>query len=145
MKAATEDELHGDWLDKALAGDSGDPLAPVPLTMPSNAVHPLQPVQPPLPPQPAVMEMEEADNALAHEVEREMSYAKSAAVKTIAAEPSTIAASPPAPLSDVIGRHQAAGVEYIMYADGSIDADDGKGLVRFKSMAELKAHITPEA
>ncbi len=40
---------------------------------------------------------------------------------------------------DVIGRYQAEGTSYIMYADGSIEAQSEQGVMRFGSMAELKA------
>ncbi len=39
----------------------------------------------------------------------------------------------------VIGRYEAEGTAYVMYADGSIDAQSEQGILRFKSMAELKA------
>jgi hypothetical protein len=40
-----------------------------------------------------------------------------------------------------IGRYEADGTSYIMYADGSIDARSEAGSFRFNSMAELKAYI----
>jgi hypothetical protein len=51
-------------------------------------------------------------------------------------------ASPEQPLGpqpEVIGRYEADGTAYVMYSDGSIDAQSEEGILRFKSMAELKA------
>ncbi len=43
--------------------------------------------------------------------------------------------------SAVIGRYEAEGTSYIMYADGSIEAQSDAGFYRFASMAELKSFI----
>jgi hypothetical protein len=43
--------------------------------------------------------------------------------------------------SAVIGRYTAAGTSYVMFADGSIEAESPSGIFRFKSMADLKAFI----
>ena len=48
---------------------------------------------------------------------------------------------PTAPTSPVIGRYDAEGTSYVMYADGSIEAQSEAGVYRFASMAELKAFI----
>ena len=45
------------------------------------------------------------------------------------------------PTSAVIGRYEADGTSYTMYADGSIEAQSSAGVYRFASMAELKAFI----
>ncbi len=50
-------------------------------------------------------------------------------------------APPTAPSSPVIGRYDAEGTSYVMYADGSIEAQSEAGVYRFASMAELKAFI----
>ena len=47
----------------------------------------------------------------------------------------------PATESPVIGRYEAEGTSYIMYADGSIEAQSEAGVYRFASMAELKSFI----
>ena len=57
------------------------------------------------------------------------------AAKVSAREESTPAASP------VIGRYESEGTSYVMYADGSIDAQSEAGVYRFASMAELKTFI----
>jgi hypothetical protein len=46
---------------------------------------------------------------------------------------------PEQPQPEVIGRYEAEGTTYVMYADGSIDAQTEEGVLRFKSMAELQA------
>ncbi|MGH6817823.1 MAG: hypothetical protein ACREC1_03510 [Methylovirgula sp.] len=40
---------------------------------------------------------------------------------------------------EVIGRYKVEGTEYLMYVDGSIDAQTADGILRFRSLAELKA------
>jgi hypothetical protein len=50
-------------------------------------------------------------------------------------------AEPPRAESPVIGRYEAEGTAYIMFADGSIEAQSEAGIFRFASMAELKAFI----
>ncbi len=56
------------------------------------------------------------------------------------------AAAPPlapegaaAPRLHIVGRYEVEGTNYVMFADGSIEAQSEQGIVRFKSMAELKA------
>ena len=41
----------------------------------------------------------------------------------------------------VIGRYDSDGTSYVMYSDGSIEAQSEAGVFRFNSMAELKAFI----
>jgi hypothetical protein len=41
----------------------------------------------------------------------------------------------------VIGRYDAEGTCYIMFADGSIEAQSEQGVARFRSMADLKAYF----
>ncbi len=53
-------------------------------------------------------------------------------------------AASPAPLEEglaIVGRYEADGTFYVMYADGSIDAQSDRGVFHFKSMADLKAFI----
>jgi hypothetical protein len=40
-----------------------------------------------------------------------------------------------------IGRYASAGTTYVMYSDGSIEAENESGVLRFPSMAALKAYI----
>jgi hypothetical protein len=42
---------------------------------------------------------------------------------------------------EIIGQYDAQGAHYIMYADGSIDAETAHGVYRFASMEELKQFI----
>ena len=76
-----------------------------------------------------------------------------AAGETLEAEAQPAAASPPVPSSPampadlaasespVIGRYESEGTSYVMFADGSIEAQSEAGIYRFRSMAELKAFI----
>ncbi|WOJ90729.1 hypothetical protein RZS28_05415 [Methylocapsa polymorpha] len=41
----------------------------------------------------------------------------------------------------IVGRHESDGTSYVMYADGSIDAQSERGIFHFNSMADLKAFI----
>ncbi|MHB8885442.1 MAG: hypothetical protein ACYC5H_10225 [Methylovirgula sp.] len=50
--------------------------------------------------------------------------------------PPTAAAEPA-----IIGRYEAEGTSYTMFADGSIEAQSERGVARFKSMADLKAYF----
>lgn len=52
-------------------------------------------------------------------------------------------ATPPA--KEIIGHYDAQGAHYIMYADGSIDAETVHGVYRFASMEELKQFIERQA
>ncbi|MBV1706536.1 MAG: hypothetical protein KGQ37_04940 [Hyphomicrobiales bacterium] len=47
----------------------------------------------------------------------------------------------PHPGAEVVARHEADGITYTMYADGSIEANDGITARRFASMDELAASI----
>ncbi|MGC1369368.1 MAG: hypothetical protein WA831_05955 [Methylovirgula sp.] len=50
-----------------------------------------------------------------------------------------LAPNAPPEQPEVIGRYKVEGTEYLMYADGSIDAQTEEGVLRFKSLGELKA------
>ena len=54
-------------------------------------------------------------------------------------EPEPVAADAAKPASKAIGRYEADGTVYVMFADGSIEAQSAQGIRRFKSMADLKA------
>lgn len=60
--------------------------------------------------------------------------ASAAAVSPQPAEQSATAAEPKA-----IGRYEAGGTLYVMFSDGSIEAQSPQGTRRYKSMADLKA------
>jgi hypothetical protein len=45
----------------------------------------------------------------------------------------------------IVGTYRSNGTVYVMYADGSIEADTPEGLFRFGSLEELKAHIAGNA
>lgn len=58
-------------------------------------------------------------------------------------EPATVEADeapvPESPKPKAIGRYEADGTVYVMFADGSIEAQSAEGTRHFKSMADLKA------
>ena len=132
--------LDGDWLDQALSGDPSDPLSFNPQPQTTLA---------PIVPQAAIQagaepEVADEDHSLEDEVTREMSFARSPAPSgpPLIPVPETLREAPPvAARNDIIGRHKVGNVEYVMYADGSIEADDGGSRRHFGSMAELKAHL----
>jgi hypothetical protein len=45
----------------------------------------------------------------------------------------------------IVGTYRSNGTVYVMYADGSIEADTPEGMFRFGSLEELKAHIAGSA
>ncbi|MBV8564090.1 MAG: hypothetical protein JO273_01395 [Methylobacteriaceae bacterium] len=53
--------------------------------------------------------------------------------------------SPPdaslSPGTNIVGRYNAGGVSYVMYGDGSIEADTASGVYNFRSISELKDFI----
>ncbi len=55
------------------------------------------------------------------------------------AAPAAVIAHAPAPT--VVGRYEAAGTNYAMYSDGSVEAENEHGVFRFGSMSELRAFI----
>ncbi len=55
------------------------------------------------------------------------------------AEAPPIAPHAPPEQPEIIGRYEVEGTEYVMYVDGSIDALTEDGVLRFKSLADLKA------
>ncbi|WP_036260538.1 hypothetical protein [Methylocapsa aurea] len=63
--------------------------------------------------------------------------ASDAAAEPASSGPSLQDAGKPA----IVGRYQSEGTSYVMYADGSIDAQSAAGAFHFESMAELKAFI----
>jgi len=45
----------------------------------------------------------------------------------------------------IVGRYESEGTSYVMYADGSIEAQSERGVFHFQSMAELKAFMEAQA
>jgi hypothetical protein len=125
-----------DWLDEALA--FGEPR--VPDTLPPAPAPQPEPI--PVAAEPEKTPEPEPEAPLAPEP------AAPAASLPAAPAPSVLAASAasePAAHSEVIGRYEAHGAHYTMYADGSIDAETAHGLYRFASMEELKRFIEGQA
>ena len=112
-----------DWLDRAFADIDRDLSTPTLAHV--EPAHEPAALEPPVP-EPTM---------------REPAFAEAEAPHEAAAE--APAAPPPAPAaeSNVIGRYEADGTSYVMYADGSIEAQSDGGVYRFSSMAELKAFI----
>ena len=120
MKAAPvvfdDDADKMDWLDKALSSEEESAPAPAPEQSAEKAPEPpQQPVKDEKPAAPAVPPRQ-----------------------ATASDPTTARRAPEPP---VIGRYDAHGNTYVLYADGSIDAETPNGTFRFKSMAELKNFI----
>ncbi len=115
-----EAEIHGetsaekgDWLDNALA-EFDSAIAPAPHPHPAEAAADFEPYK----------DMADEEPA-----------------PPLAAEPAE--AEHPAATEEpaIIGRYDAEGTCYIMFADGSIEAQSERGVARFKSMADLKAYF----
>jgi hypothetical protein len=98
-----------------------DRTVPVPPTNAAQDPHPAQPA-------------DWLDEALAE-------FGESIAPKTLhtSSEAPPLAPHGPPEQPEIIGRYEVEGTEYVMYVDGSIDALTEDGVLRFKSMAELKA------
>ncbi len=113
----------------------------------------------PLPPAPETESMRAEHTHAAHP-DDELHEAMDAASATLEAHPEETPQYEPAadhrqsddeappeenlPHAEVIGRYEANGTHYIMYADGSIDAETAHGAYRFSSMDELKRFIEGE-
>ena len=122
-----------DWFDRALSGED-DLLVPPP---PKADQVPQRPI---IPPAPAAYR--EAQQTFQSEPEP---IPVPVPVPAPAPAPVHQAAYAPvdplAPEPAVIGRYKAGTTSYIMFADGSIEAESEAGVFRFGSMAELKAFI----
>lgn len=147
---------HVDWLDHSFADferemharpDSVGAAAPnhaepvaaaVESATPAAAEVPVEPVHEALPAGPA--HDEPAAGRIAHETVAHPEPQAFDAEPEPADHPTVSAREAPAE-SAVIGRYESEGTSYVMYADGSIDAQSAAGVYRFASMAELKAFI----
>ena len=136
------EDFDDDWLDRALSGD-GDGQLPEPadhVAQPKPWPEPVDHSEPahakPVHAEPVHADMAHAmpEPAIADET------AQSTHEAALAQEPVPHEVPPPA--KTIVGRYHAAGVDYVMYQDNSIDADDGVRLRQFTSMADLKAHIS---
>ena len=123
-----------DWFDRALSGED-DLLVPPPNAAPV-------PQRPIIPPAPAAYR--EAQQTFQSEPAPEpVPVLVPAPVPAPAPvhQPAYAPVDPLAPEPAVIGRYKAGTTSYIMFADGSIEAESEAGVFRFGSMAELKAFI----
>ena len=132
---------HDDWLDHSFAeleremavrhdpAETAAPVHPAPVAAAAEpgAVATPEPAPPVHEPHPAHEEPPAA--TAAHDP-----------VEAAADQATVSAREEPAP-SAVIGRYESEGTSYVMYADGSIDAQSEAGVYRFASMAELKTFI----
>ena len=140
--AEPEAQPVDDWLDRAFSAlDNEGPLAP-----PRPARHPREETSAPVAAtlahaEPHAEAAPQPTPEPAHEPKHEPAapHTEVPHAEVPHAEPPP--ASAPAPTSAVIGRYEADGTSYVMYADGSIDAQSDAGVYRFHSMTELKAFI----
>jgi hypothetical protein len=56
-------------------------------------------------------------------------------------KPAAFEPPPHVPAPTEVGRYNAGGATYVMFSDGSIEAETETGAYRFASMAELRDHI----
>lgn len=136
-------ELEREMADRHDAADA----APSAQKQPSPAA---SVVTPPEPPPHAVSELrapvvmrEEPVAAYAPPVSATEGVEHDAAIPEAAYDHATVSAreEPVPAAAPVIGRYESEGTSYVMYADGSIDAQSAAGVYRFASMAELKTFI----
>jgi hypothetical protein len=114
-KSTAHEPVASDWLDRALAD----------LDLPA-------------PPMAEAHVAAEAENPLDDAAAEKSSAPPTAAVED---EPEPPSATGPSEM----GRYQANGTTYIMFSDGSIEAQTETGVYRFGSMAELKAFFEEQA
>ena len=152
---------HDDWLDHSFVEleremasryeppETAPPVRPDPVTLAAEPASvappepPPEPVDEPRPARAAVGEspigtsLHEAPAPQAAELTSEPEpHAPATDQATVSAREATAPAA-----SAVIGRYESEGTSYVMYADGSIDAQSEAGVYRFASMAELKTFI----
>ncbi len=91
----------------------------------------------------ALAERPHAEVAHAEPAHAELDPTEAAHADVAPAEPheAELAAAQPTSNLNVIGRYDSDGTSYVMYSDGSIEAQSEAGVYRFGSMAELKAFI----
>ena len=144
-----------DWLDRAFADlhepvppmhaepPALTPVAPEPLHTDHALIDPAMASADPLVEQAPATQLHDdhLDHASAYEPHHNEQTQDAYAEPVVHAEPAIAAPVASQPTSAVIGRYEADGTSYTMYADGSIDAQSDIGLYRFGSMAELKAFI----
>lgn len=135
---------QNDWLDHALA-ELDSAIADTPFARQAESEHeaPAAAVPPPAHgfPRRAEAEKPPANKAVVEEPHAEAGVPPHATDAEPATDLASLAQEPA-----VIGRYEAEGTTYIMFADGSIEAQSERGVARFKSMADLKAYFeTQEA
>ncbi len=139
-------EVEPDWLDRAFAEFDRDLPRPKPGPGPAQSVPLVAADEPTAPPAPEPVLAETAPPSIAPSVAPSLtpSLAPSMAPPAAPAPRAPAPSAPPplsGPASTVIGRYESEGTSYVMYADGSIEAQSANGVYRFASMAELKAFI----
>ena len=158
-EAAITEPQHGDWLDHSFAElerEMGSPS--VAAAVPHYEPAPHEP-SPHVAPEPEPHEdaalLSDPHAATLGSPEPLVPRAEPETIESGPIEPEPTAAEPTAPQaaivsareesspppSAVIGRYESEGTSYVMYADGSIDAQSEAGVYRFASMAELKSFI----
>jgi len=144
-------EDHGQAVDREIVENQAFET-PVPTELFAPAWHELEPeiAEPhediafPPPPEPLLFESEAREREIPSLEVSPEPVAEPEPIVEIPAEPEP-APPPPEPEKTMIGRYEADGTTYIMFSDGSIEAHSEQGVARFKSMAELKAHMESEA
>ena len=145
-------DLDDDWLDQALSGDGAGhvPEPTVSLAHPEAEDEPVDHAESAHPEvahpeavHPEAVPAEPAQTVIAHAIQEPViAEATAPPAPEASIAQALVPHEEPPPAKTVVGRYNAAGVAYVMYQDGSIDADDGARLRQFASMADLKAHIS---
>jgi hypothetical protein len=91
---------------------------------------------------PAAVEVE-PDAAAADEPVDESRSGGSPTIAAIEPAPGEAAPAPgeAAPAPTLVGRYSAGGASYLIFSDGSIEAETKSGAYKFASMAEFKAYL----
>ena len=114
------------------------PAKPAPLVKPAELAKAAEPAKPEQHAKPA----EPAEPAAPANSAAPAPLAAAAAAPPSAAPPAPAFEPPPhAPTPAEVGRYNAGGATYVMFSDGSIEAETDTGAYRFASMAELRDFI----
>lgn len=133
----SEPAAMDDWLDQSFA-EFDEPRGPDHGTPDAQAEERVTPAVEAAGSQGAKHREREAQEV--RDAEQQPVHAEEKPVEVIVPQPAAGSLEEPA-TSAVIGRYESEGTSYVMYADGSIEAQSEAGVYRFASMAELKAFI----
>ncbi|HMN73991.1 MAG TPA: hypothetical protein PKA55_19180 [Rhodoblastus sp.] len=138
LAAPAAESIVEDEAEKPVEEASAAPPEPPPAEPVAVAASPPQPLRIPEPPPPPVAKDELVYDDWLERTARELG--RDAAPKEEAPPPEP---PPPPPKAEpaVVGRYSSGDTNYLMFADGSIEAQTPDGVMRFASLTELKRFV----